>query len=216
VTNPGLQGNRHEEPALAADLLSPPSGQPSQPHSVPPDPGCYQIRFRLTGLGAYAVIFGFVLIAVGVFQTQSSLYERVSFTAVGGLIALREIIPIASRKILFRADPAGSTLGSPAWFGFSHSTVFIPWTDIKEIALYKITRRSKNFGRAGSYMIIVPRGQAQARARRTDTWRLDPERLTAIAATAAPDVPVVDAGDVDPWVDADMNRLRAAFEQLPK
>jgi hypothetical protein len=216
MTNPGLQGDRREEPALAADPLSPTSGQPSRPSSVPPDPGCYEIGARLTGLGAYAVIFGLVLIAVGVFQTQSSLYERVSFTAVGGLVALREIIPIISRKILFRADPAGTTLGAPAWFGFSHSTVFIPWTDIKEIALYKITRRSKNFGPAGSYIVIVPRGAAQARARRTDTWRLDPERLTAIAATAAPSVPVVDAGDVDPWVDADMNRLRAVLGQLPE
>ncbi len=215
MTDPYPPGNRHEDPVPAADLLSTTSGQTSGRYSVPPDPGCYEIRFWLTGLGAYSVIFGLVLIAVGVFQTQSSLYE-VSFAALGGLVALREIIPIVRRKILFRADPAGTTLGAPAWFGFSHSTVFIPWTDIKKIALYKITRRSKDFGRAGSYMIIVPRGAAQGRARRTDTWRLDPERLTAVAATAAPGVPVVDAGDVDPWVDADMKKLRAVFEQLPE
>ena len=56
-------------------------------------------------------------------------------------------------------------------------------------------------------MVIVPRGAAYGRARRIDTWRLDPERLAAVAAAAAPDVPVVDAGDIDPWVDADMKRV---------
>ena len=214
MTDPYAPGNRHEDPVHAADLLSTTSGQPSRPDSVPPDSGCYEIRFRLTGLDAYRV-FGLVLIAVGVFQTQSSLYDRVSFAALGGLVALREIIPIVSRKILFRADPAGTTLSAPAWFGFSHSTVFIPWTDIKKIALYKITRWTRRGGRTGSYMIIMPCGAAHVRARRIGTWRLDPERLTAVVARAAPGVPVVDAGDVDPWVDADMKRLQAVVEQQP-
>ncbi len=231
MTDPYPPGDRREEPAVDPDQARPnavpglpqtaglaseaTSGQTSGRYSVPPDPGCYVIRFRLTGLGAYSVIFGLVLIAVGVFQTQSSLYDRVSFAALGGLVALREIIPIVSRKILFRADPAGTTLSAPAWFGFSHSTVFIPWTDIKKIALYKITRWTRRGGRTGSYMIIMPCGAAHVRARRIGTWRLDPERLTAVVARAAPGVPVVDAGDVDPWVDADMKRLQAVVEQQP-
>lgn len=224
MTDPYPPGNRHEDPVHAAGLLSTTSGQPSRPYSVPLDSGCYEIRFRLTGLGAYSVIFGLVLIAIGVFRSQSSLYERLGWAALGGLIALRELIPIVSRKILFRADPGGITLATRGRFGFPSPNVFIPWTDIKKIALYKITRRSSKFGQTGSYimgqtgsyMIIVPRGGARGRARRIDTWRLDTERLAAVTAATAPDVPVDDAGDVDPWVDADKKRLQAVSEQQPE
>ena len=216
MTDPYPPGNRHEDPVHAADLLGTTSGQPSQPYSVPPDSGCYEIRCRLTGLGAYTVILGLVMIALGVFRHQWPPYERVISVAVGAFFALQVVIRIISRKIVFRADPTGVTLSSLAWLGFSSSTVFIPWTDIKKIALYKITRWTRRGGRTGSYMVIVPRGAAHGRRGRIDAWRLDTERLTAVAAAAAPDVPVVDAGDVDPAVDADMRRLRAVFEQQPE
>lgn len=183
-------------------------------HGVAQDPGCYEVRFRLTGLYAFQISFGLVLIAVGIFQHQRLLSERVIIAALGGLIVLRYVIPLLSRKVLFRADPTGVMLGSLAWLGLSSSTVFIPWADIEKIALYKITRWTRRSGRTGSYMVIVPRG-AHGRGGRIDAWRLDPERLTAVAAAAAPGVPVVDAGDVDPAVDADMKRLRAVFEQQP-
>ncbi|HLQ53646.1 MAG TPA: hypothetical protein VK162_05155 [Streptosporangiaceae bacterium] len=223
MTDPYPPGDRREEPAFAPDqarLNTVPgllqtsglasdatSGQTSRRYSVPPDPGCYEIRFRLTGLDAYGLSVGLLLIALSIFRYQPSLYEWVIIVALGGLLALRYVIPLVSRKILFRADPAGITLGTLGQFGFSSSIVFIPWTDIKKIALYKITRWTRRFGRTGSYMVIVPRGAAYGRARRIDTWRLDPERLAAVAAAAAPDVPVVDAGDIDPWVDADMKRV---------
>jgi hypothetical protein len=232
MTDPYPPGDRREEPARAPDQARPNavsellqtaglaadafSGQASERYSVPPGYGCYEIRFRLTGFAAYSIGFGLVWIALGIFQHQRSPYERVIMVAFGGLFALRCVIPIVSRKILFRADPTGVTLGTLGRFGFFSSIVFIPWTDIKEIALYKITRRSRQVGRTGSYMVIVPRGAAHGRARRIDTWRLDPERLTAVAAAAAPGVPVVDAGYVDPWGDADMKRLRAVFEQQPE
>jgi hypothetical protein len=215
MTDPYTPGNRHEDPVHAADLLGTTSGQPSQSYSVPADSGCYEIRFRLTGLDAYAVIFGLVLIASGVFRPQWPLYERVIIVALGGLSALQVVIPIVSRKILFRADPTGITLGNRGRFGFPSPNVSIPWTDIKKIALYKITRRSGKFGQTGSFMIIVPRGGAHSRTRRIDTWRLDTERLAAVAAAAAPDVPVDDAGDVDPWVDADLKRLAAVLSSNP-
>src|SRR6266487_1721094 len=217
MTDPYPPGDRREEPALDPGQARPntvpellqtaglaseaTSDQTSRRYSEPPDPGRYEIRFRLTGLYAFNVSFGLVLIALGIFQYQRSLYERVIIAAVGGLFALRYVIPLVSRKVLFRADPTGVTLGSLAWIGFSSATVFTPWTDIKKIALYKITRWTRRGGRTGSYMVIVPRGAAHGRAGRIDAWRLDPERLTAVAAVAAPGVPVVDAGDVDPAVD---------------
>jgi len=118
-------------------------------------------------------------------------------------------------RTLFRADQAGITLGLELGrSGFSR-TVFIPWTDIEKIALYKITRRSAQAGRKGSYIKIVPHGVSQAAygaARRIDTmwqpWRLDRERLAAVAAAVAPRVSIVDAGNIDHWVDADMERFR--------
>ena len=186
-------------------------------HSVASDPGCYEVRFRLTGLDALQISLGLVLIATGIFQHQRSLYERVIMAAAGGLIVLlRYVIPLVSRKVLFRADPTGVTFGILTWFGLSSFTVFIPWADIKKIALYKITRWTRRGPRTGSYMVIVPRGAAHGRGGRIDAWRLDPERLTAVAAAAAPDVPVVDVGYLDPAVDADMKRLRAVFEQQPE
>ncbi len=216
MTDPYPPGNRHEDPVHAADLLGTTSGQPSRPYSVLPDSGCYEIRCRLTGLGAYTVFLGLVMIALGVFRHQWPPYERVISVAVGAFFALQVVIRIISRKILFRADPTGITLGALGRFGFPSPDVSIPWTDIKKIALYKITRRSRKFGQTGSYMVIVPRGGARGRARKIDTWRLDTERLAAVAAAAAPDVPVDDAGDVDPWVDADLKRLDAVFEQQPE
>jgi hypothetical protein len=174
--------------------------------SMPPEPGCYEIRFRLTGLGAFR-LFGLVLLALGIFRYQSPLYEQVILVAIGGLVALRYVIAVVSRMVLFRADTAGIALGTLGRLGLSSSTVFIPWTDIRKIALYKITRRAKRVGQTGSYMVIVAHGGAYGSGRRIDSWRLDPERLAAVAAAAAPGVPVVDAGDIDPWVDADLKRF---------
>jgi hypothetical protein len=90
------------------------------------------------------------------------------------------------------------------------NSVFIPWADIEKITLYKITRSNRRVGRAGSYIKIVPHGvgpAGYAAVRRVNTWRLDPERLVAVAAATAPGVPVVDAEEIDPWVDADMERF---------
>ena len=58
-------------------------------HSVAPDPGCYEVRFRLTGLYTLQISFGLLLIAIGIFQHQRSLYERVIIAALGGLSVLR-------------------------------------------------------------------------------------------------------------------------------
>jgi hypothetical protein len=204
----GMRGELPQTAGLASEATA---GRTSWRYSVPPDPSCYEIRFRLTAFYAFNVSFGLIWIAVGIFQHQQSLYERLIMVALGALFALRVMIPIVSRKILFRADPTGLTLATMGRFGFVRSTLFTPWTDIEKIALYKITRSTMRGAREGSYMVIVPRGAAHGSARRIDTWRLDPERLAAVAAAAAPDVPVADAGYIDPWVDADMERFRQMF-----
>src|SRR5216683_4660636 len=89
MTDPYPPGDRREEPALAAGQARPnavpgllqtaglasdaTSGQTSGRYSVAPDPGCYEIRFRLTGLAAYGLSFGLLWIALGIFQHQRSL-----------------------------------------------------------------------------------------------------------------------------------------------
>src|SRR5258707_13107169 len=69
------------------------SGQPSGRHSVPPDPGSYEIRFRLTALYAFNVSFGLIWIALGILQHQRPLYERLIMVAVGAFFVLRFLIP---------------------------------------------------------------------------------------------------------------------------
>ena len=113
--------------------------------SMPPDPGCYEIRFRLAGYEALFSVFGLLLFALGIFAPES-LIARVASVAVGGLFTVPYVILLASRKIVFRADHAGITLG-PELPLFHFSTVFIPWPDIKKITLYKITRASRQMGR---------------------------------------------------------------------
>jgi len=146
---------------------------------------------------------------MGIFAPES-LPARVIVVALGGLFAVPYVILLVTRKIVFRADHAGITLG-PELPMFQFSTVFIPWADIKKITLYKITRPSRTMGRQpGTYIGIVPhdRAPADAAARRINTWRLDRGRLAAVTAAAAPGAPIVDAGEIDPFADAGRAILR--------
>jgi len=83
---------------------------------------------------------------------------------------------------------------------------------IKEITFYEITRISQTRGKQpGTYIGIVPRRAPPAgAARRISTWRLDRGRLAAVTAAAAPGVPVVEAGVIDPWTSTGMAVLRKA------
>jgi hypothetical protein len=182
-------------------------------NNIPPDPGRYEIRFRLTGFAVLSISLGLALIALSI-VSHHQISARIFGILIGGLCAVPYLVLLVSRKTLFRADQAGITLGPELGRSGLSSTVFIPWMDIKNIALYQITRRSARTGPTGSYIKIVPRDvprTAYATARRIDTlwqpWRLDNERLTAVVAAAAPRVHIVDAGFIDPWVDADMQRF---------
>ena len=214
-------GDWREEPALTPDEATPdavpgagpaPGAAPGQApgrHGMPPDPGCYEIRFRLAGYEALFSVFGLLLFALGIFAPES-LIARVAIVAVGGLFTVPYVILLVSRKIVFRADHAGITLG-PELPLFHFSTVFFPWADIKKITFYKITRASRQMGRwPGIYIGIVPRDRAPADAatRRINTWRLDRERLAAVTAAAAPRARIIDAGEIDPWEDAGRAVLR--------
>jgi hypothetical protein len=175
---------------------------------MPRDPGCYEIRFRL------ASRFGLPLVLAGIIGVGRSGHVlpgswRLAMIAVGGILAV--LTWPVSRKIVFRADHAGITLGPKMpTFRFS-STAFFPWADIEEIIFYKLSRPSLTVRRwPGRYIGIVPRHGAPggAAARRINTWQLDRARLAAITAAAAPDAHIADAAEVDPWVDAGREILR--------
>ncbi len=114
-----------------------------------------------------------------------------------------------SRRIAFRADPLGITLGADplSWPGRDSSPVFIPWSDVAAIVLYS----GREPGAKGRPCIGIqrlpgaprlPRGNGPTRrcpvpglvegaTRQVVAWRLDRERLTALTAAVAPGIPVV-------------------------
>jgi hypothetical protein len=225
MTDPHPPGDRREEPALVPDEVIPNAvpklrqaavpapgtapGQAPERYRMPPDPACYEIRFRL-GYEALLPIVGLLLLAMGVFAPPESLFARVFGIALGGLYVVPYVILLVTRTIVFRADQAGITLG-PELPMLQFFTVFIPWADIKKITLYKITRMSRTMGKQpGTYIGIVPHDRAPAdpAARRINTWRLDRERLAAVTKAAAPGTPIADAGEINPWDDAGRAVLR--------
>jgi hypothetical protein len=118
---------------------------------------------------------------------------------------------VAGRKIAFRADMAGITLGAdPLSWPFRHaSAVFVPWSDAEAIALY---RGGGPFGwRIGDDPCIAiqrrPGAPALSRgnnpARRCPASQPGPsarslpggsDRLAALTAAAAPAIPIIDTG----------------------
>jgi hypothetical protein len=156
---------------------------------------CYEIRFRLAGYEALLPVFGLLLLAFGIF-VPGSLAQRASFIACGGLFIVPYVILLASRPIVFRADHAGITLGPElSTLQFSSSGV-IGWADIDTVILYKRVGLSNQRGKSpGTYIeIVLDEGEPAPSwaTRRINTWRLDRQLLAAVAAAAAPDVPVVD------------------------
>jgi hypothetical protein len=161
----------------------------------PPEPGCYEERYRLNWAAAVIIALGLLAIALAVFVPGIGIFGRVVAIALGGYCVLPQTVVLARRKIAFRADRAGVTLG-PAMFpspSLSLADEFIPWADIKEISLYKV-RFPSRYPPAGKYIAIRPSSRAPgaAASRMMGNWRLDRERLAAVIALAAPRVSLAD------------------------
>jgi hypothetical protein len=125
------------------------------------------------------------------------------------------VLAVVSRKIAFRADMAGITLGAdPLTWPFRHaSAVFVPWSDAEAIALFRGggpfgwrieddpcigIQRSQGApalarGNNPARRCPVP-GVAAGAVRPVTAWRLDRDRLAALTAAVAPGIPVIDAG----------------------
>jgi len=178
-----------------------------------PDPGRYEERYRLTFPVARNFAISFVSLIPAIFGHQP-LPWLLLFLIVFVLATVPWMLAVASRKIAFRADMAGITLGAdPLSWPFRHaSAVFVPWVDVGGIVLYpgggSVGWGSKEIPGIGIQRRpdapALPRGNKPARrcpvpgvaagaVRPVSAWRLDRERLAALTAAVAPDIPIIDA-----------------------
>jgi hypothetical protein len=166
--------------------------------SVPPDPGRYEERYRLTRVALAAVL---VLV--------------LGLVLFGG--AIPAVLALARRPVAFRADHTGITLGSagkpdsPRRLLGHRPAVFVPWADAEQIVLYTgyqggagspvpclgIRRRegapALPSGNEQAPFCPVP-GVAAGATRPVKGWRLDRERLAAMTAAVAPGILIVEVG----------------------
>jgi hypothetical protein len=169
---------------------------------VPPDPGCYEERYKLTGV-AVSLAGGLLAAGLGALWHTPQLI----FAAFTVVLAIPAVLAMALHPVAFRADQAGVTLGAVRVLP-PRPAVFIPWADIQEIILYVagsgrkgvecvgVQRRAEApalpYGNESAPGCPVP-GVAAGAARRMTHWRLDRERLAAVTAAVAPGIPIIEA-----------------------
>jgi hypothetical protein len=178
---------------------------------MPPDPGCYEERYRLAAGANAGLAAGLISIAL-VFVTMAPWVAGVAFALA--LLALIGPAVTGHRMTAFRADYDGITLGAvPGRLVGRGRGLFIPWADAEKIILYPAEPGAR--GRAGHVQCIgvqrregspaVPGGNEQApgcpvpgvaagASRKITGWGLDRERLTSVTAAVAPGIPIVEAG----------------------
>jgi len=172
------------------------------------EPACYEERYRLTGRVATSLAASLLALGPGVFSSFP-LPVRVFYLALGTVLALPYAIGLASRKVAFRADSAGITLGADlaGWPFRRVHAVFIPWADAERIILYPgpgyrwgvecigVQRRHESpalsarpasaASQGGKPASGCPVSGVAARAtRRIVRWGLDRDRLAAVIAAS--------------------------------
>ena len=178
---------------------------------MPPDPGSYEERYRLTSGVALRLAGGLLFVGLGlvwqppvISAASVILAIPVIFSALTIAFAMPAVITMARRMTAFRADYGGITLGvMPTSLAALHRpAVFIPWAEVEKIILY----RAGSHGWGGNPPVrsisvqrrhgtASPATATASRAACTITgWKLNRERLTAVTAAVAPSIPVIDAG----------------------
>ena len=176
-----------------------------------PDQGLYEERYRLTGSVALslAVSLGMLALALHASEGEWLALSVLAFVTV----TVPALATAVGRKVAFRADPLGITFGAAplSWPGRDSDPVFIPWSDVAGSSC-TATEASRAAARRRQCIGIqrrpgaprLPRGNEPARrcpvpglaegaTRQVVAWRLDRERLKALAAAVAPGIPVIDA-----------------------
>jgi len=179
---------------------------------VLPDHGLYEERYRLTGTVAASLSDSLVMLGIALHYSYG-IWLALSLLAFV-TVTVPCLAAAAGRRIAFRADPLGITLGADplSWPGRDSSPTFIPWSDVERIVLYP-GPKSREPGAKDRLCIGIqrrpgaprlPRGNGPARrcpvpglaegaTRQVVAWRLDRERLTTLTAAVAPGIPVIDA-----------------------
>jgi hypothetical protein len=169
--------------------------------------GCYEERHRLTAHAVMGLAMGVVSVGLGAWWWPGLsaaglvLAVPVVTSAAGVIFALPGVAAVACRMVAFRADCMGVTLGAVpdnlTFFG--RRSVFVPWAEIEQIILYHANPRGRgerapvrriSLRRQEGAVALAP-AAASGTSRLIAGWRLDAERLGAIAAVVAPGVPVV-------------------------
>jgi len=180
---------------------------------MPPDQGCYEERYRLTGGAVLGLASGLVALSLGFVWHTQALFGVI--TAVFLVLALLTggVIEAARRAVAFRADYAGVTLGAETGQipPDRRADVFVPWSEVEQIVVYPSSYRGRS-GAGTARCIGIRRrdgapplaegneqapgcpvpGVAAGLARRVTGWHLDRERLAAVTSVVAPGVPVID------------------------
>jgi hypothetical protein len=179
---------------------------------VLPDQGLYEERYRLTGSIAASLAVSLVMLGIAL---HFSYAAWLALSVLGFVtVSVPALAAAAGRRIAFRADPLGITLGaSPlSWPGHDSSPLFIPWSDVEKIVLCSGPKAREPGAKDRQWIGIqrrpgaprLPRGNEPARrcpvpglavgtTRQVVAWRLDRERLEALTAAVAPGIPVIDA-----------------------
>jgi hypothetical protein len=178
-----------------------------------PAQGCYEERYRFT-FGAKLGVLGGVLVLVIGLPAHPGTVVLLIFLVWVGITILPAVTGPASRRIVFRADQAGITLGASRQASrlFKRDpATFVSWADVEGIVIYPRPRR--RWGRQVQCIGIqrrpgtldldegsesapncpVPR-VATGMVRPITGWRLDRDRLAAVTAAAAPGVPIIEIG----------------------
>ncbi len=176
-----------------------------------PDQGLYEERYRLTGSIAASLAVSLAMLGIALH------FSYAAWLALSVLAFVTVTVPCLAtavgRRIAFRADPLGITLGADplSWPGRDSSPVFIPWSDVERIVIYS-GPKARERGARDRLSIGVQRhpgaprlphgneparrcpvpGLAKGATRQVVAWRLDRERLAALTAAVAPGIPVID------------------------
>jgi hypothetical protein len=177
------------------------------------DPGSYEERYRLTGGAALTLAASLLSIGLGVLWHMPVISAVIAVLIAAQQSRAHGLLGAARRMIAFRADPAGITLAAvPGRLPSRHgAAVFIPWTDVEQIILYRDYPRG--LGRLAQFQCIgiqcpdrataPPQGSEQdphrpapgaapGVYRRIIGWRLDREHLATVTAAVAPGIPIID------------------------
>jgi len=178
-----------------------------------PDLDCYAERYRLTGRAVFGLAVSLLLIGLGFFW-HSPMILMVFAIVLAVLIAQGAgAVDLVRRMIAFRVDKAGIALGAvPDKLTVRRgSPLFIPWTDVKSIVLYRSSPLAKGSHppvpcigvqrKEGATPLLWGNEQAPGcpvpgvptwATRRIIGWQLDPGRLAAVVSAVAPGVAIID------------------------